>query len=173
MKNPNRSAVLGMIERGGKLKLIPVPDAKMESIAPHMLEHVKRNALLQTDITFAHYWIAKRYFDEHRMINHIVSYVDGDNHTNTVENAFSLLKRGIYGTYHQVSIKHLGRYCNEFSYRFNRRGAQLEMFRGTVRALARGKNLPYAKLTASEEVSGSWDRAFPRSLSVREVLVSR
>lgn len=95
VKNPNRSAVLGMIERGGKLKLIPVPDAKMESIAPDMLEHVKRNAILQTDITFGHYWIAKRYFDEHRTINHTVSYAEGDNHTNTVENAFSLLKRGI------------------------------------------------------------------------------
>lgn len=154
VKNPNRSAVLGMIERGGKLKLIPVPDAKMESIAPPLLENVKRNATLQTDISFAHYWIARRYFDEHRMINHIVSYADGDNHTNTIENAFSLLKRGIYGTYHQVSIKHLGRYCNEFSYRFNRRDAQAQMFEATIKGLLKAKPLPYDKLTASEELSG-------------------
>jgi hypothetical protein len=54
------------------------------------------------------------------MINHSASYGFGENHTNTIENAFSLLKSGIYGTFHKVSIKHLG--CNEFSYRFNRRG---------------------------------------------------
>lgn len=82
------------------------------------------------------------------MINHIVSYPDGNNHTNSVENAFSLLKRGIYGTYHQVSIKHLGRYCNEFSWRFNRRGEQLQMFDQTMKGLARGKALPYAELTS-------------------------
>lgn len=157
VKNPNRMAVLGMIERGGKLKLIPIADAKLESIKKPLLENVNRNATLQTDTTFAHGTMGRVYFPGHRMINHIVSYGEGENHTNGVENAFSLLKRGIYGTYHQVSIKHLGRYCNEFSYRFNRRGEQLQMFRGTVKALARGKNLPYAKLTSptSEEVSES------------------
>jgi len=72
----------------------------------------------------------------------------GDLHTNTIENAFSLLKRGVYGTFHKVSIKHLGRYCNEFSYRFNRRGEQLQMFDGTLKNLVRGTVLPYRKLTA-------------------------
>ena len=55
----------------------------------------------------------------------------------------------IYGTFHKVSIKHLGRYCDEFSYRFNRRGQQLQMFGETMKHLTRGKALPYAKLTAS------------------------
>jgi len=58
------------------------------------------------------------------------------------------LKRGIYGTYHKVSIKHLGRYCNEFSYRFNRRGEQLAMFDVTLKNLTRGEVLPYKKLTS-------------------------
>ncbi len=71
-----------------------------------------------------------------------------DLHINTIENAFSLLKRGIYGTFHKVSIKHLGRYCNEFSYRFNRRGEQLQMFDGTLKNLLTGKVLPYRTLTA-------------------------
>ncbi len=148
VKNPNRMAVLGMIERGGKLKLIPVANAKLVSIKKPLLEHVSRRATLQTDTTFAHGIIGRVHFPHHRMINHIVSYAQGDNHTNSVENAFSLLKRGIYGTYHQVSIKHLGRYCNEFSYRFNRRGEQLQMFDVTLKNLARGKALPYAKLTS-------------------------
>jgi len=150
VKNPNRMAVLGMIERGGKLKLVPVADDKMASVEPPMREHIGPDALLQTDSSFTHGWIGRYHFaGRHRMINHIVSYAEGENHTNGVENAFSLLKRGIYGTYHQVSIKHLGRYCNEFSYRFNRRGEQLQMFDSTLKNLVRGKALPYAKLTAS------------------------
>jgi transposase-like protein len=63
------------------------------------------------------------------MINHIISYAEGQNHINTIENAFSLFKRDVYGAFHKVSVKHPGRYCNEFSYRFNRRGIQLQMGR--------------------------------------------
>ena len=76
----------------------------------------------------------------------LTPYAIGDLHTNTIENAFSLLKRGVYGTFHKVSIKHLGRYCNEFSYRFNRRGEQLQMFDGTLKNLVRGEVLLYKKL---------------------------
>lgn len=53
-----------------------------------------------------------------------------------------------YGTFHKASIKHLGRYCNEFSYRFNRRGEQLAMFDVTLKNLARGRALAYEKLTS-------------------------
>jgi hypothetical protein len=84
------------------------------------------------------------------MTNHIRSYAQGVNHTNSIENAFSLLKRGVYGTYRKVSIKHLGCYCNEFSYRFNRRGEQLQIFDSTLKNLTRGEALPFRKLTASQ-----------------------
>jgi transposase-like protein len=151
-KNPNRSAVLGMIERGGKLRLIPVADEKFVIVAPVMRDNIDKEALLQTDkaVVFekvGHYLD----FRGHRMINHIVSYGEGQNHTNTIENAFSLLKRGVYGTFHKVSIKHLGRYCNEFSYRFNRRGIQLQMFDGTLKNMVNGKTLSYDSLVAKKE----------------------
>jgi transposase-like protein len=139
-----------MIERGGKLRLVPIGDAKMKIIEPQLLKHISPDAVLQTDKTTVYEIIGKRHFSAHRMINHQLHYVDGPNHTNTIENAFSLLKRGVYGTFHKVSIKHLGRYCNEFSYRFNRRGEQLAMFDGTLKNLVRGKVLPYSKLTASQ-----------------------
>jgi hypothetical protein len=156
VKNPNRMAVLGMAQRGGNLKLIPIKDAKLESIKKPLLENVHRSALLQTDTSFAHGGIGRVFFPHrHRMINHIVSYVEGDNHTQGVENAFSLLKRGIYGTFHQVSEKHLARYCNEFSYRFNRRHSQKEMFDATVKELAHGKALRFKTLIASEEANPS------------------
>jgi transposase-like protein len=149
VKKDKRDAVLGMIERGGKLRLIPIADAKMESIEPAIEQHVSADATLQTDESAVYTIIGKRRFPgRHRTINHSRSYGIGDIHTNTIENAFSLLKRGIYGTFHKVSIKHLGRYCNEFSYRFNGRHSQEEMFGQTLKGLLNGKPLQYKDLTA-------------------------
>jgi len=144
VQKDKKDVVLGLIERGGKLKLVPVKDNKMTIIEPVIREHVSADATLQTDESSIYYIIGKRHFPErHRTINHTRSYGVGDIHTNTIENAFSLLKRGIYGTFHKVSSKHLGRYCNEFSYRFNRRGIQLEMFDSTLKNLTRGEVLSY------------------------------
>jgi transposase-like protein len=147
VKKEKHDIVLGMRQRDGKLRLVPIADAKMSEIEPVLMKHISPNATLQTDKSMVYEIIGKRRFANHRMIDHIRKYVEGENHTNTVENAFSLLKRGVYGTFHNVSIKHLGRYCNEFSYRFNRRGEQLQMFSETMKHLTRGKALPYAKLT--------------------------
>jgi hypothetical protein len=89
------------------------------------------------------------------MINHHESYAQGENHTQHIESAFSLLKRGVYGTFHKVSIKHLGRYCNEFSYRFNRRENQAGLFDATVKRLVNGKALRFKSLIAEETSSPS------------------
>ena len=145
--------VLGMMERGGKLRMIPVRDAKADITLPVLQRHVSPKALLQTDHHSTFEIIGSRgTFAGHRMINHIKSYAHGENHTQHIESAFSLLKRGVYGTFHKVSIKHLGRYCNEFSYRFNRRESQAQMFAETVKGLLKGKPLTYKTLTASEKV---------------------
>jgi len=151
VKKDKRDVVLGMIERGGRLRLVPIADAKIEIIEPVLDKHISPDATLQTDGHPTYAIIAERkWVGRHNVIDHTRSYAMGDIHTNTIENAFSLLKRGVYGTFHKVSIKHLGRYCNEFSYRFNRRGEQLAMFSETMKHLTRGKALPYAKLTAKE-----------------------
>ena len=66
---------------------------------------------------------------QHRRINHAEKiYVRGDIHTNTIEGFWSLLKRGIGGVYHSVSAKHLQMYCDEYSYRYNRRFDEKPMF---------------------------------------------
>src|SRR6266853_2173397 len=149
VKKEKRDVVLGMIERGGRLRLIPIADAKREIIEPVLDKHISPDATLQTDGHQSYAIISTRkWIGKHRVIDHNRSYAWGDVHTNTIENAFSLLKRGIYGTFHKVSIKHLGRYCDEFSYRFNRRGEQLAMFDSTLKNLVRGEALPYAKLTS-------------------------
>ncbi len=142
--------MLGMIERGGKLRLVPIDNAKMETIEPIMAENIDPDATLQTDESALYHIIGKRRFPgRHRTINHSVSYGYGDIHTNTVENAFSLLKRGVYGTFHKVSIKHLGRYCEEFSFRFNRRDSQKQLFDATLKGLVKETALPFKTLIAS------------------------
>jgi transposase-like protein len=150
VKKDRKDVVLGMIERGGRLRLVPVADAKMDIIGPALKANISPDTkTIYTDEAATYFIYLKRNFDaEHLTINHTRSYGIGDRHTNTIENAFSLLKRGIYGTFHQVSIKHLGRYCNEFSYRFNRRDEQLQMFDGTLKSILNEKALPYKKLTA-------------------------
>ncbi len=149
VKNPNRDVVIGMIERGGRLRLVPAKDAKMTSIEPIIAKNIHPDATLQTDMSMVYSIIGPRRFPgRHRKIDHISAYAIGENYTNSIENAFSLLKRGMYGTYHQVSIKHLGRYCNEFSYRFNRRDMQPQMFDETVKGLLKGEALPFKKLVA-------------------------
>jgi transposase-like protein len=150
-KKQDPYVVVGMVERGGRLRLVPVADAKMKIIEPVIKEHVSPKALLQTDKAMIYEIIGRRNFKRHRMIDHIQTYGIGENHTNTVENPFSLLKRGIYGTFHKVSWKHLPRYCDEFSYRFNRRGMQKQMFDETLKRLVYGKPLPFKKLISSSD----------------------
>ncbi len=150
VKSQEPMIVLGVRQRGGDLRLIPIKDAKMSIIEPALVKHISPDAMLQTDKSTVYDIIGRRRFVNHRMIDHIRTYVEGENHTNTVENAFSLLKRGVYGTFHKVSIKHLGRYCNEFSFRFNRRGQQEQMFDETLKRLVNGKPLPFKTLTALE-----------------------
>ena len=73
-------------------------------------------------------------------------YVRGDIHTNTVESAFSLLKRGIMGTWHRVSAKHLAAYLDEMTWRFNNRKNPY-LFRDTILKLIHSENLEYKELT--------------------------
>jgi hypothetical protein len=88
--------------------------------------------------------------EKHKMIAHSIGkYVEGIVHTNTIESAFSLLKRGIVGNFHKVSIKHLQRYLDEFSYRFNRR-ADDQAFSETVRRLAGFAPLTFSALTSEK-----------------------
>jgi|SRR6266436_5369064 len=155
VKRQEELVVLGMRQRGGPLRLIPVKTGRMVHIEPEIVKHIHPEALLQTDKAMTYDIIGRRRFVNHRMIDHIRTYGEGENHTNTVESAFSLLKKGVYGAFHKVSIKHLGRYCNEFSYRFNRRGNQAGLFDSTVKGLVNGKALRFKSLIASVSESPS------------------
>ena len=85
---------------------------------------------------------------KHETIAHKYEYVRGDIHTNTIESAFSLFKRGVNGSFHRVSHKHLHRYLSEFEYRFNRRN-QMDIFEQAVGQMSKPGNMPYAELIAN------------------------
>jgi hypothetical protein len=143
--------VLGMVERGGgRLKLLPVADSKTKIILPPIEKHISESvATIYTDgspiYVFA---LNRKYPGKHKTIDHNKAYAVGTTHTQNIESAFSLLKKGLYGSFHHVSIKHLGRYCDEFSYRFNRRSEQPKMFEQTMKELLKGKALQYKALTS-------------------------
>ena len=85
--------------------------------------------------------------DRHHRINHSKkNYAVGDIHTNTIENAFSLLKRGLMGTWHKVSAKHLQAYLDEMCFRFNNRQNPY-LFRDAILKLIASPSLGYKKLT--------------------------
>jgi len=88
------------------------------------------------------YSISQNLLGKHETINHSREYVVGDVYTNTIESAFSLLKRGIMGSFRRISIKHLHRNVSEFEYRFNRRQSP-NRFEETLERMARAKPMPF------------------------------
>lgn len=132
-RGTKKTPVVGLVERGGRIK---AEVAKKENLNIKKLNALVRrtvdtsNATLMTDEYGGYLGVHK--FMPHRVVKHRVWYVDGDTHTNSIESFWALLKRGIVGQYHKVSLKHLGRYVNEFCYRWNYRHEE-ELFDYTVR----------------------------------------
>jgi transposase-like protein len=116
----NKIQVAGYIERSGIIRLDIVP--QNESAIDLLKKHVDSNSILMTDNGAGYKYISKD-FAAHGIVDHTKSQYckDGFIHTNTIEGAFSLLDRMITGIYHYVSPKHMQKYLNEFSFRFNSR----------------------------------------------------
>src|SRR6266404_1968181 len=115
----DKTIVFGMVERGGKVKTQVVSSRKRDSLQPEIRKHVEAGAALYSDELRSYNGLEGDY--AHQVINHAVKYVDGMIHTNSMENYWSLLKRGINGTYVSVEPFHLFRYLDEQSFRYNNR----------------------------------------------------
>lgn len=114
-----KSAVLGMRERGGKTKAMPIDTPSIEQIQGAIYQNVETGSTLFTDTHGAYNDLNSLLYD-HESVNHSQGeYKRGAVHTNSIESVWALLKRGVYGVYHQVSDKHLGRYVDEFAFRLN------------------------------------------------------
>lgn len=119
----NKTAVFGMIERGGEIKAGVVPDVKIGSLLPKIVQHVEAGSIIHTDEQPAYRTLNAVGF-KHSMISHGQGeYVRAEVHTNSIEGFWGQLKRSINGTFHQVSPKHLQAYVDEFAFRYNRRSA--------------------------------------------------
>jgi hypothetical protein len=161
-KYESKDAVVGMIERGGELRLrhIGKGSATTNKVGPLIRELVDPNVerIITDESSIYPFALRPDLGWTHRTIRHKEKhYVDGEIHTNTIESAFSLLKRGIVGSFHKVSIKHLPRYLAEFEYRYNRRERKGEpkpaIFLETLERMVRVKPMPFTQLTAAQEMA--------------------
>ena len=140
----DKAAVIGILERGGKVRTAVIPNRKKEALQTEVRKHVEAGAALYTDALQSYSGLNEF---EHQVIDHAVAYVDGKVHTNGLENFWSLLKRGINGTYVSVEPFHLFRYLDEQAYRFNnRKFGDAERFSMAVSGIM-GKRLTFTELT--------------------------
>jgi transposase-like protein len=135
-RGTKKTPVIGMVERGGKVKAEssfnkPLNIKNLSALVRRNVDI--KNSVLMTD-EYSGY-LGVNNFMPHKTIDHQVWYVDGDIHTNTIESFWAILKRGIVGQFHKVSVKHLPKYLDEFCYRYNYRKNGLVFDQTIQRAL--------------------------------------
>lgn len=146
----DKTPVLGAIQLGGKVVANVVPDASRQSLQPIIRHMVKPGSIMVTDEWQAYNGLGLTY--SHISVNHSAGeYVRGAFDTNSIENFWSLFKRGIVGIYHQVSAKHLQAYVDEFAYRHNTRKDN-DQFRFSETLTKTEGRLKYKDLTAKKKV---------------------
>jgi transposase-like protein len=147
----NKEVVVGIRKRGGDLRFFHASDAKSGTLARYIRENISEDVeVIMTDDFYANTVAVRKSGNpaKHATIVHSKGqYVNGDIHTNTVESAFSLLKRGLVGTWHKLSAKHLAAYLEEMEFRFNRR-KRPDLFVDTLRHMVTAPVLTFQKLTA-------------------------
>ena len=146
----DKTAVMGILERGGKVRATVVPNRRKSALQEQVRKHVTAGAALYSDALKSYDGLASDY--AHQVVDHATQYVDGRVHTNGLENFWSLLKRGISGTYVSVEPFHLFRYLDEQMFRFNHRkdmndGQRFKLAMTQIGA----KRLTYAELTGKDE----------------------
>lgn len=118
----DKAMVLGLVERGGKLIHQVIPQTSRNGVFPVIEKYIEKGSTMVTDEHRVYLQVPSLGY-KHESVAHTHGeyYRTGGWHTNTIEGSFGLLKRGIIGIYHQVSPKHLQRYCDEFTFRYNSR----------------------------------------------------
>ena len=149
---PKKEPVVALVERDGKVRSFHIESVSRHTLRPILTREIDRASYLMTDEA-GYYTRVGREYGGHGTVNHsIKEYVRGRFwHTNTVENYFSIFKRGITGNYQWVSAKHLKRYLGEFDFRYNTRDVT-DFERATLAAKGiKGKRLTYRRIDTGQE----------------------
>jgi transposase-like protein len=143
----NKTIVVGMFDRESRqVRAKVVPNTKRETLQKEILSNVKYGSKVYTDQAVGYDLLRRRYI--HETVNHAETYVNGQVHTNSLENFWSLMKRNLSGTYVAVEPFHLDRYLDEQMFRFNNRLNKDDAQRfGKVASQVLGRRLTYADLT--------------------------
>jgi hypothetical protein len=142
--------VLGLLQRDGKVRTFVVADRKAPTLQGIMRANVETNSRLITDALPSYVELRNDY--NHESIKHQLGdyRTTGDKHTNNIEGYWSILKRGIIGTFHSVSPQHLQGYCDEFAFRYNgRKSTNIERFAESIKN-AHNARLTYKVLTTKK-----------------------
>src|SRR6266702_3428756 len=143
----DKTAVLGILERGGEVRTAVVGNRKKHALQTNIRAHVKAGSAIYTDALMSYQGLKAQGF-EHQVIDHAERYVDGQVHTNGLENFWSLFKRQLKGTYISVEPFHLFRYLDEQVFRYNFRELAHDGLRFEhVASHILGKRLTYAEVT--------------------------
>ena len=152
----HKTAVMGMLDRETRqVRAKLIPDVTRETLQNEILRELERGATVYTDGATGYDNLARKEF-VHETVNHMEEYVRGQVHTQSIENFWSLLKRGLKGTYVAVEPFHLSRYLDEQVFRFNNRATKdnplddADRFMLAVSQIS-GKRLTYADLTGKVE----------------------
>jgi len=156
-RGSRKEIVVGIRQRNGELRLFHSKDVRAGTLAKYIRENVSEDAqVIFTDDYPSYPSAIKRAgmpSRKHRAINHSKRiYVIGETHTNTIESAFSLFKRGVRGSWHHVSAKHLAAYLEEMEFRFNNRKNPY-LFRDMILKLITAQNIEYKELTADQNAA--------------------
>jgi transposase-like protein len=147
----DKTAVMGILERGGKVRTSVVENRKKKTLHAEVNAHVEAGSALYTDFLLSYEGLEGKY--AHQVVNHAVEYVNGNAHTNGLENYWSLLKRSISGTYVSVEPWHLFRYLDEQAYRYNNRKEMSDFDRFKLAASQMvGKRLTWNEATGKNHL---------------------
>jgi transposase-like protein len=149
-----KEIVIGIRKRNGDLRFFHIEDVASGTLARYIHDNISQDVeVVITDDFPAYDKGVGAFKSRHKTVNHSSGvYVHGSVHTNTVESAFSLLKRGIFGTWHNISAKHLPAYLDEMTFRFNRR-QRSDLFLDTLRYMVTANPLTFSALTADSDSS--------------------
>ncbi len=142
-----KAIVMGMIEREGRIVAGCIPDTQGQTLQSQIHRHVEAGSVVFTDAHRSYEGLNSHF--AHEAIDHAVCYGWRGVHTNNIESFWALFKRGYHGIYHQMSPKHLQRYVDEFTFRFNRRTVHMQsVFSDVVARVTESTQLPYKELIA-------------------------